>query len=178
MSTVWTRSALEIGKGKGAEMSFTLAHAPERLKVLKLLNGGGKSWYSREYHHTFNIRTPPKGNRSQFVKRITKLFPQTVWKGLELVWGRTTVFSKKQTSVAIVNVPEEAPLVAFRNGWDCGKYNFIIYFKNKTYHRQNVEGTVELIQILIGSNNLLPLYMGSTIPENVQVVTDRLKGVV
>lgn len=157
-------------------MSFTLVHAPEKLKVLKMiLNGQRKSWYSRQYHHTFSIINPPKNNRSQFAKEMTRLFPKVVWKGLELAWGRTVLF-KKQTFVAVVDVPEEEPLIAFRNGWDCGKYNFIIYCKNKIYHRQNVEGTVELIQILTDGNNLLPLYMGSTIPENIKIVESRLKG--
>jgi len=148
-----------------------LVHAPERPKVFKMLMGGQRSRRISMHLKFMTVDKIPNRvfKRSVFVSMLTKLFPQTIWKGLT-----HTTSNRRIAAVAIVDVPD-GRLIAFRNGWDSGMYNFVIYYKDKTYYRKNVGGTVELIQILTAGSDNLPLYIGSKFPENSRIVEALLK---
>jgi hypothetical protein len=110
-------------------------------------------------------------SHSNLMTEINVKYPKTKWIGVQQVGDSrlpVILMAKIQTPTGLV--------LAWRNGWNMGHYNFIVHAEGKIYNRMSVRETMDLISILSLNNNELPLIVHTGLcEENKRLVMKRLK---
>ena len=112
--------------------------------------------------------THPHTYPRELVPAIKSLYPQAQTWGL---WGR-------HSTVVVEVLTENLHLWIMRNAHNRGSNNLVIFdaLTKRYYFRTSREQIVELLQILYGDRNQLPLLIGTVHKSNQRVFEERLKG--
>ena len=109
-------------------------------------------------------------SHSNLMTEIDNKYPRTKWVGVQQVGDSrlpVILIAKIQTPIGLV--------LAWRNGWNMGHYNFIVHAEGKIYNRMSVKETMDLISILSLNDNELPLLLHTDLCEqNKALIMKRL----
>ena len=109
--------------------------------------------------------------QSKLMRLINDKYPDTEWIGFRKEFhnpGQVGLVAKIPTRLGTV--------LAWRNGWNAGDYNYLIHAAGKTYNRNDLTEVMSLIHILLIPKEELPLHLHTELCEkNQSVLMERLK---
>ena len=152
-----------------SEETFTMVLNSDRITAVDLLLYGkpDKTTRPNGWKFRLNPELPVRStSHSLLYAAINNLYPDTEWLGLSITTSPAVAL------VAKIPGPDGRVLV-WRNGWNRGAYNYLIYKKKQFYHRMNMTDTLGLLKILLSKREDMPR---DTCKENLTLVMDRLKG--
>ena len=147
--------------------SYQLAYKKGRHALVDLILNGTPN----ENFHIVDRLPARSTSHSNLMTKINTKYPGTEWIGIQQT-GDTrlpvVLVAKIQTPIGLV--------LAWRNGWNMGHYNFIVHAGDTIYNRMSVRETMSLIKILCLNDDELPLivHTENTCKKNKDLIMKRL----